>query len=54
MVRKIIAFGYQTVDVQSFALALIATAILVISLYFVSDKTFQTGLFLSTHCKRLI
>ncbi len=42
MVRKIIAFGYQTVDVQSFALALIATAKLVVALYFVSDKTIHT------------
>jgi len=42
MVRKIIAFGYQPVDPQSFALALVATAILVVALYFVSDKTIRT------------
>jgi uncharacterized membrane protein (DUF373 family) len=42
MVRKIILFGYQLGDVQSFELALIATAILVVALYFVSDKTIHT------------
>jgi len=42
MVRKIILFGYQPGDVQSFELALIATAILVAALYFVSDKTIHT------------
>ena len=42
MVRQIIAFGYQPVDVQSFELALVATAILVVALYFVSDKTIHT------------
>ena len=42
MVRKIIAFGYQPVDVESFELALIATAILVVALYFVSEKTIHT------------
>ena len=42
MVRKIIAFGYQPVDVQSFELALVATAILVVALYFVGDKTIHT------------
>jgi uncharacterized membrane protein (DUF373 family) len=42
MVRKIILFGYQPGDVQSFELALIATAILVVAIYFVSDKTIHT------------
>jgi uncharacterized membrane protein (DUF373 family) len=42
MVRKIIAFGYQPVDMQSFELALVATAILVVALYFVSDKKIHT------------
>ena len=42
MVRKIIAFGYQQIDAQSFALALVAIAILVAALYFVSDKTIHT------------
>ena len=42
MVRKIIAFGYQPVSVQDFELALVATGILVVALYFVSDKTIHT------------
>ncbi len=42
MVRKIILFGYQPGDVQSFELALIATAILAVAIYFVSDKTIHT------------
>jgi uncharacterized membrane protein (DUF373 family) len=42
MVRKIITFGYQPVSVQDFELALVATGILVVALYFVSDKTIHT------------
>jgi uncharacterized membrane protein (DUF373 family) len=42
MVRKIILFGYQPGDVQSFELALLATAILVVAIHFVSDKTIYT------------
>jgi|BarGraIncu01121A_1022015.scaffolds.fasta_scaffold58573_1 uncharacterized membrane protein (DUF373 family) len=42
MVRKIIAFGYEPVNVQFFELALVATGILVVALYFVSDKTIHT------------
>jgi hypothetical protein len=41
-VRKIITFGYQPVGVQDFELALVATGILVVALYFVSDKTIHT------------
>lgn len=39
MIRDIIIFGYQPTGIQDFAAILLATAILVAALYFVSDKT---------------
>jgi hypothetical protein len=42
MIRKIIIFGYQPIDVQDFAVIVFATAVLVAALYFVGDKTIHT------------